>query len=159
MNVANQTPGFRELLFKALTLRGLREQGSHGYVAEAPSTKKRAVLKRRSDAIRTSHVVESRKRRQRPPIRGCNHLVLRHIQVPHPKYGDKFPYFHDYLEPDPDCVHRRVLIQPAVVAVEPQTAAVGTSVRVKEQCHALTKSGERCRRQESRDGYCTQHGG
>ena len=147
----------KTMLFQALTKRGLASQKAHAFVAEAPSATKRAVLKRRSDAIRTSHVTESRKRGRKPV--DCNHMIVRWAQVPHPRYGDKFPHFIDYLEPDPDCVHRRVLLQPAVVAVEPQTAAVGTSVKVKEQCHALTKSGDRCKRLATRDGYCTPHGG
>jgi hypothetical protein len=147
--------GFKEMLFQALTRRGLRDQNATAFVGKTES----GVSKRspRSDAIRTT--VKGPRSRDKQ-VKGCNHLILRHAQVPHPRYGDRLPHFRSWVEPDPGCVHRRMPIAPVVVAAKPAETQTGSPARVPVQCSAETKSGPRCKVKTLRpSGLCKVHGG
>jgi hypothetical protein len=45
------------------------------------------------------------KRRKRLARVACPHAVKRWKQVPHPRYGDRVPFFVSYLEPLADTAH------------------------------------------------------
>lgn len=40
-------------------------------------------------------------KRQAKNLRACQHLIKVHQRVPHPKYGDRVPYFETAEVPDP----------------------------------------------------------
>lgn len=109
---------------------------------------------------------------------GCDCAVIKYERVPHPKYGDKVPYFENRTVMDTQCIHRRGAIAEAAqvmaesiteapsVDEESQTEPEGTpgtaedSEPVAAKCTALKKDGARCTRNAvpGFDGYCRQHG-
>jgi hypothetical protein len=43
------------------------------------------------------------RKRRRTSISRCGHVIKVSTAAPHPRYGDRVPYFTESYEPDPNC--------------------------------------------------------
>lgn len=63
---------------------------------------------RAAQALKKAKSKTGRKLRARQLRNACPHAVVRHQQVPHPRYGDRVPYFASWTESlegtEHDCV-------------------------------------------------------
>jgi hypothetical protein len=163
---------FARLLFQALARRGLKPKVGEPAASPAKPEGERQV--KRSHRVRAGKVQHRRIKRQDAPTAPVAHIHLevKHAPIPHPRYGERVPYFRTWREYSActcddarvtSSIRRRLRrdarmrLQPAVVDVHEQTAPVGTSGTKQQLCGRKTKLGTPCRRPARESGACAWH--